>query len=183
MNVHRKAIGAVGAEHFAHLELDRVKRRIDAVMVDWVIDPAVDANHDPDLAANIGWRSRIPVEVRGFHPHAIADPKRGRGLSHSAAPFCRRASRSVGLNASAVPIRLSRVTNVASSSSLQLSVPAGRRGSTIHRMSDVLSCTRTAIFVGTCRSNICPSVPRGSRTIFWRYSSLLYHQGVSPRRS
>src|SRR5579872_4394403 len=70
---------------------------------------------------------------------------------------------SFGFFASPVPIMLSRVTSAASFSSLQLSVPAGRIGSTMKRVSAVESQTRISVSVGSVTPKSA-STPRGSLT-------------------
>src|SRR5262249_49786813 len=65
--------------------------------------------------------------------------------------------------ASPVPIMESRVTSVASFSSLQPSVPAGRSGSTMKRVSAVESQTRIWVDVGSVTPKSA-STPRGSIT-------------------
>src|SRR5579862_3827465 len=81
-----------------------------------------------------------------------------------------------------VPIMQSRVTRFASFSSLQPSVPAGRIGSTMKRVSAVESQTRRSVPAG----NVTPksaSTPRGSLTARDRYGADLYQTGGRPSTS
>ena len=70
---------------------------------------------------------------------------------------------SSGRSARAVPIMESRVTRSASLSSLQPSVPAGRIGSTMKRVSAVESHTRISVSFGSVTPK-SSSTPRGSFT-------------------
>src|SRR4051812_29258266 len=70
---------------------------------------------------------------------------------------------SLGLSGRPVPIIESRVTRSASFSSLQPSVPAGRIGSTMKRVSAVESQTRTSVSFGRATPK-SSSTPRGSFT-------------------
>src|SRR5690348_15380521 len=72
-----------------------------------------------------------------------------------------------------VPIMQSRVTSVASFSSLQPSVPCGRIGSTMKRVSAVESHTRICVSAGSFRPKSA-STPRGSLTARDRYGAALY---------
>src|SRR5262252_5925159 len=80
----------------------------------------------------------------------------------------------------AVPIIESRVTSAANASSLRRSLPAGRSGSTMYRISAVLSQTRTSTSAPISRPNSF-STPRGSITARERYGADLYHTGGRPR--
>src|ERR1051325_10000302 len=70
---------------------------------------------------------------------------------------------SLGCRGNPVPIMLSRVTRLASLSSLQPSVPLGRIGKTIKRVSAVESQTRMAVSPGRATPKSA-STPRGSFT-------------------
>src|SRR5271166_3310234 len=70
---------------------------------------------------------------------------------------------SAGVSASPVPIMELRVTSAASFSSLQLSVPAGRIGTTMKRVSAVESHTRISVSAGSVMPKSA-STPRGSIT-------------------
>src|SRR5262245_59856817 len=135
-------------------------------MVKRIVDAAVERGDDADLPPYVSGRAGIAGGIRLHDPHAIADMKTVRRLDHAHLgtwhSVCVRAA---GVKAAAVPTRLSMVTSRASSSSLQPSVPAGRRGSTIQRTSLVLPWTRTSTLSGSRRLNRSASVPRGSRTM------------------
>src|SRR5205823_12651864 len=156
------------AKYLANQEYDAAQRRIDAAMVERILDAAVEHGDDAALAAYVSGCARVAGGVRLHHPHALADVKTvrrlGCGHAHLGTLHSGCAS-AAGVKAGAVPTRLSMVTSRASSSSLQPSVPAGRRGSTIQRTSLVLSRTRTSTLSGSCRLNRSASVPRGSRTM------------------
>src|SRR5207237_7389281 len=79
-----------------------------------------------------------------------------------------------------VPIMLSRVTSAASSCSLHPSVPAGRCGSTMKRVSAVESHTRISVSAGSVPPKSA-STPRGSITARERYGADLYQIGGRPR--
>src|SRR5215469_1621138 len=81
-----------------------------------------------------------------------------------------------------VPIMQSRVTRLASFPSLQFSVPLGRIGRTIKRVSAVESQTRMAVSVGSVTPKSA-STPRGSLTARERYGADLYQTGGSPSTS
>src|SRR5437868_6324160 len=81
-----------------------------------------------------------------------------------------------------VPIMLSRVTRLASLSSLQPSVPLGRIGSTMKRVSAVESQTRISVSFGSLMPK-SSSTPRGSFTARERYGADLYQTGGRPRTS
>src|SRR6185437_1840988 len=81
-----------------------------------------------------------------------------------------RVSPTPGVFASLVPIMLSRVTSSASCSSLQPSVPAGRIGSTMNRVSAVESQTRICVSCGSATPK-SSSTPRGSMTALDRYGA------------
>src|SRR5262249_52603731 len=68
------------------------------------------------------------------------------------------------LRARPVPIIESRVTRPASFSSLQPSVPGGRIGSTMKRVSAVESHTRISVLAGRVTAKSF-STPRGSMTV------------------
>src|SRR6478752_4393293 len=87
-----------------------------------------------------------------------------------------------GLSGRPVPIMESRVTRSASFSSLQPSVPAGRIGSTMKRVSAVESQTRISVSFGSLMPK-SSSTPRGSFTARERYGADLYHTGGRPRTS
>src|SRR5262245_38323110 len=157
---------AGAAEHLAHQELHAAQRRVHTAVVERIGDAAVQRGDDSALTPHVGWRARIAGGVRAFHPHAVADLKAVHGLGHARLGTQRSFwARAAGSRAGAVPTRLSMVTSRASCSSLQPSVPAGRRGSTIQRTSLVLSWTRTSTPSGSRRSNRSASVARGSRTM------------------
>src|SRR5665213_265752 len=78
-----------------------------------------------------------------------------------------------GLSGTPVPIIESRVTRSASFSSLQPSVPAGRIGRTMKRVSAVESQTRTSVSFGSSTPKSL-STPRGSLTARERYGADLY---------
>src|SRR5579872_5592052 len=87
-----------------------------------------------------------------------------------------------GGSGSPVPTMQSRVTSVASFSSLQPSVPGGRMGTTMNRVSAVESHTRITV----CSGNTTPksaSTPRGSITARDRYADDLYQVGGNPSTS
>ena len=71
------------------------------------------------------------------------------------------------------------VTSVASSASLQPSVPAGRSGRTRKRTSEVEFQTRISTSSGNSVPNSA-STPRGSATARARYGGDLYQTGGSP---
>src|SRR5579863_240771 len=79
----------------------------------------------------------------------------------------------------ATPTMASLVTSAASSSSLRLSVPAGRSGRTRYRTSAVLSQMRISTSSPSSRPNSF-NTPRGSITARERYGADLYHVGGSP---
>src|SRR5436190_1469443 len=87
-----------------------------------------------------------------------------------------------GLSGRPVPIMESRVTRSASLSSLQPSVPAGRIGSTMKRVSAVESQTRISVSLGSLTPK-SSSTPRGSFTARERYGADLYQTGGRPRTS
>src|SRR5215472_9506757 len=184
VQVHRKRVAARAAKHLAHRERDAAQRRIDAAMVERIIDATMERGDDAGLAPYVSGRAGIAGGVRLLHPHALADMKTVRHLGH-AHLGTRHAvcATSAGFKAGAVPTTLSMVTSRASSSSLHPSVPAGRRASTIQRTSLVLSWTRTSTLSGSRRLNRSASVPRGSRTMRSLEVSSRYHQGGSPKRS
>ena len=86
------------------------------------------------------------------------------------------------LTAAEVPNTLSRVTSAASFSSLQPSVPAGRIGSTMKRVSAVESQTLMFVPVGKVTPKSA-STPRGSFTARERYGADLYQTGGRPSTS
>src|SRR5579872_335170 len=86
---------------------------------------------------------------------------------------------SSGRLARPVPTMLSRVTSVASRSSLQPSVPAGRIGSTRKRVSAVESQMRISVSGGRLTPKSA-STPRGSITARERNGADLYQTGGSP---
>src|SRR3984957_4952025 len=81
-----------------------------------------------------------------------------------------------------VPIMQSRVTRLASLSSLQPSVPEGRIGSTMKRVSAVESQTRRSVPAGNATPKSA-STPRGSLTARERYGADLYQTGGRPSTS
>src|SRR5262249_46396786 len=81
-----------------------------------------------------------------------------------------------------LPIMLSRVTRPANFSSLQPSVPAGRIGNTMKRVSAVESHTRIAVPAGSLTPKSA-NTPRGSFTARERYGADLYQTGGRPRTS
>src|SRR5262249_44616346 len=89
---------------------------------------------------------------------------------------------SPGARGSPVPIIESRVTSSASRSSLRPSVPAGRIGSTMKRVSAVESQTRTSVSLGSLTPN-APSTPRGSLAARERWGADLYQTGGRPSTS
>src|SRR5262245_12213864 len=89
---------------------------------------------------------------------------------------------SPGVFGKPVPIIESRVTSVASLSSLQPSVPAGRIGNTMKRVSAVESHTRISVSAGKLTPK-SPSTPRGSLTARERYGAALYQTGGRPSTS
>src|SRR5437016_612642 len=105
-------------------------------MVERILNAAVERGDDAALAAYVSGCARVAGWVFALHPHAVADVKTVRRLGCGHAHLGRRHSgcaSAAGVSAGALPTRLSMVTSRASSSSLQPSVPAGRRGSTIQR--------------------------------------------------
>src|SRR6266545_1562670 len=166
MQVHRERVRAGAAKHLANREQHAAQRRVHAAVVQRIVDAAVQGGDDAALAAYVSGRAGVAGGVRALHPHAVAHVKAVCGLGHAYLGAQGLLwARAAGLRACAVPTRLSIVTSRASSSSLQPSVPAGRRGRTIQRTSLVLSWTRTSTLSGSCRSNCSASVPRGSRTM------------------
>src|SRR6266542_3909926 len=166
VQVHRQRVLAGAAENLAHREQHAAQRRVHAAVIQRIDDTAVLGDDDALLAPYVSGRAGVAGGVRALHPHAVAHVKTVCGLGHAYLGAQRLFwARAAGLRACAVPTRLSMVTSRASSSSLQPSVPAGRRGSTIQRTSLVLSWTRTSTLSGSCRSNCSASVPRGSRTM------------------
>src|SRR5581483_627983 len=89
---------------------------------------------------------------------------------------------SLGLSGNPVPIIESRVTRSASLSTLQPSLPAGRIGSTMKRVSAVESQTRISVSFGSVMPKSA-STPRGSLTARERYGADLYQTGGSPSTS
>src|SRR6202044_1421674 len=89
---------------------------------------------------------------------------------------------SLGCFGRPVPIMLSRVTSAASLSSLQPSVPAGRIGNTMKRVSAVESQTRMSVLAGSFTPKSA-STPRGSLTARDRYGADLYQTGGRPSTS
>src|SRR6516164_1845005 len=89
---------------------------------------------------------------------------------------------SLGALARPVPIMLSRVTRPANFSSLQPSVPVGRIGNTMKRVSAVESHTRIAVPTGSLTPKSA-NTPRGSFTARERYGADLYQTGGSPSTS
>src|SRR6185437_9591148 len=89
---------------------------------------------------------------------------------------------SAGGFGSPVPIIESRVTSVASFSALQPSVPAGRIGSTMKRVSAVESQTRISVPGGSVTPKSL-STPRGSITARERKGADLYQTGGRPSTS
>src|SRR3984893_4508694 len=81
-----------------------------------------------------------------------------------------------------VPIMQSRVTSVASFSSLQPSLPAGRIGRTRKRVSAVESQTRMSVPAGSLTPKSAKT-PRGSLTARERYGADLYQTGGRPSTS
>src|SRR5580698_8249287 len=81
-----------------------------------------------------------------------------------------------------VPIMQSRVTSAASLSSLQPSVPAGRIGSTMKRVSAVESHTRTSVPAGSVTPKSV-NTPRGLLTARERYGADLDQTGGRPSTS
>src|SRR5499427_318977 len=92
-----------------------------------------------------------------------------------ATPSCGRLGRPV-------PIMESRVTRLASRSSLQPSVLAGRAGSTRNRVSAVESHTRISVSFGRATPKSART-PRGSFTARDRYGADLYQTGGKPSTS
>src|ERR1700722_10756740 len=83
---------------------------------------------------------------------------------------------------SPVPIMQSRVTSAASFSSLQPSVPLGRIGNTMKRVSAVESQTRMSVSAGSLTPKSART-PRGSLTARERYGAALYQTGGRPSTS
>src|SRR5258706_6391846 len=168
VQVHRQDVSARAAKHLANRKGDAAQRRIDAAVVERIVDAAVERGDNAGLPAYVSGRAWVAGMVRLLDPHALAEAKAVRWLGCGHAhldtphPVCARAA---GVKAGAAPTRLSVVTSRASSASLQPSVPRGRRGSTIQRTSLVLSWTRTSTVSGSRRLNRSASVPRGSRTM------------------
>src|SRR5262245_28121853 len=168
VQVHRQRVTAGAAEHLAHQEPHAAQWWVHTAVVERIDDAAVQLGDDAALAPDIGRRARIAGGIRALHPHAVADLKAVHGLGHGhihPGACCPLRASAAGSRAGAVPTRLSMVTSLASCSSLQPSVPAGRRGSTIQRTSLVLSWTRTSTPSGSRRLNRSASVPRGSLTM------------------
>src|SRR5262245_56655200 len=89
---------------------------------------------------------------------------------------------SAGFFGRPAPIMETRVTSVASFSSLQPWVPCGRIGSTMKRVSAVESHTRICVSAGSFRPKSA-STPRGSLTARDRYGGALYQTGGRPSTS
>jgi len=80
VQVDRQRVVATAAEYIAHPEEHAAQRRIDAVVIDWINNRAMQYGDDAVLAANVAGRARIAVRVRTLDLHPVADPKLVCGL-------------------------------------------------------------------------------------------------------
>src|SRR5262249_59861735 len=59
VQVHRKRVAARAAKHLAHRERDAAQRRIDAAMVERIIDATMERGDDAGLAPYVSGRAGI----------------------------------------------------------------------------------------------------------------------------